>query len=44
MVNADSPWWQWHYNGSRVKFPMLCCDLYKEISVTHLKIVNSSKL
>jgi hypothetical protein len=32
MVNVDSPWWQWHLNGSRL-FLMLCCDMYKEIKM-----------
>ena len=32
MVNVDLPWWQWHLNGSHL-FPMLCCDLCKEIKM-----------
>jgi len=29
MVNADSPWWLWYLNGSRLSF--LCLKLSSEV-------------
>ena len=37
MVIVDSPWWQWRLKGSLL-FPMLCCDLYKEIKMVAFPI------
>jgi hypothetical protein len=27
MVHVDSPWWQWHLNGSRLSFLCLCRNI-----------------
>jgi len=36
MVNVDSPWWQWHLNGSRFK---LCMTLQFYNFIPHVVVL-----